>query len=60
MAYAGDRDGALAVLDEKCALLSRSRQPNNAGSWFMLALMIDGLVMLGEHSQAVKLYLLAR
>ena len=59
MAYAGDRDGALAVLDEKCALLSRSGQPNNAASWFMLALMVDGLVMLGEHSQAAKLYLLA-
>jgi len=31
MAYAGDRDGALAILDEKCALMPRSGQPNGAG-----------------------------
>jgi hypothetical protein len=56
MAYAGDRDGALAILDEKRALLPRSGQPNTAGSWFMLALVIEGLVMLGEQSQAGQLY----
>ncbi len=56
MAYAGDRDGALAILDEKRALLPRSGQPNTAGSWLMLALVIEGLVMLGEHSQAGQLY----
>jgi hypothetical protein len=31
MAYAGDRDGALAILDEKRALMPRSGQPNGAG-----------------------------
>jgi tetratricopeptide (TPR) repeat protein len=56
MAYAGDRDGALAILDEKRGLLPRSGQPNTAGSWLMLALVIEGLVMLGEHSQAGQLY----
>ena len=56
MAYAGDRDGALAILDEKRALLPRSGQPNTAGSWLMLALVVEGLVMLGEHSQAGQLY----
>jgi hypothetical protein len=56
LAYAGDRDGALAILDEKRALLPRSGQPNTAGSWLMLALVIEGLVMLGEHSQAGHLY----
>ena len=56
MAYAGDRDGALAILDEKRALFPRSGQPNTAGSWLMLALMIEGLVMLGERSQAGQLY----
>jgi hypothetical protein len=60
MAYAGDRDGALAILDEKRALLPRSGQPNTAGSWFMLALVIEGLVMLGDQSQAAQLYPIAR
>jgi len=60
MAYAGNRDGALAILDEKRALLPRSGQPNSFGSWSMLALVIEGLVMLGERSQAAQLYSLAR
>src|SRR5580704_9425053 len=59
-AYAGDRDGALAILDEARDLLPRSGEPNAAGSWLMLALAIEGLVMLGEHSQAGELYPLVR
>ncbi len=59
MAYAGNRNGALAILDEKRALLPRSGQPNSLGSWRMLALVIEGLVMLGERSQAAQLYSLA-
>jgi tetratricopeptide (TPR) repeat protein len=60
MAYAGDREGALAILDEKRALLPRSGQPNSIGSWWMLALVIEGLVILGEQSQAARLYPMAR
>jgi hypothetical protein len=56
LAYQGDRDGALAILDEKRALLPRGGQTNTAGSWLMLALVIEGLVMLGEHSPAGQLY----
>jgi tetratricopeptide (TPR) repeat protein len=56
LTYAGDRDGALAILDEKRALLPRSDQTNTAGSWLMLALVIEGLVILGDHSQAGQLY----
>ncbi len=56
LTYTGDRDEALAILDEKRALLPRRGQPNTAGSWLMLALVIEGLVMLGEHSQAGQLY----
>jgi len=59
MAYAGNRDGALAILDEKRALLPRRGQPNSFGSWSMLVLVIEGLVMLGERSQAAQLYSLA-
>jgi tetratricopeptide (TPR) repeat protein len=56
LTYAGDRNGALAILDEKRALLPRSGQTNTAGSWLMLAVVIEGLVMLGEHAQAGQLY----
>jgi len=59
MAYAGDR-AALAILDEKREWLPRSGQPNAGGSWSMLAFVIEGLVMLGEHSRAGQLYPLAR
>jgi tetratricopeptide (TPR) repeat protein len=60
MAYAGDRAGAMAILDKNRALLAVSGQQNIRGSWWMLALVIEGLVMLGEHSQAGQLYSLAR
>ena len=60
MAYDGDLAGASAVLHEKRAWLPRSGRPNTIGSWWMLALVIEGLVILGEHSQARELYPLAR
>jgi tetratricopeptide (TPR) repeat protein len=60
MAYAGDHDGALALLDEKRTWLPLGGQPNARGSWMMLALVIEGLVMLGEQSQAAQFYPLAR
>ena len=60
MAYAGDRDGAFAILDEKHAWLPVSGQQNTMGSWLMLACVIEGLVMLGERSQAAHLYPLTR
>jgi tetratricopeptide (TPR) repeat protein len=60
MAYAGDRAGALAILDQKRGRLPSSGRPNTGGSWSMLALVIEGLVILGEHSQAAQLYPLAR
>jgi tetratricopeptide (TPR) repeat protein len=56
MAYAGDRNGAYAILDEKRRWLPVSGQPNTRGSWLMLAMVIEGLVMLGERSQAGELY----
>ena len=60
MAYAGDREGALAILHEKREWLPRSGQTNTMGSWWMLALVIEGLVILGENSRAGQLYPLAR
>jgi tetratricopeptide (TPR) repeat protein len=56
MAYAGDRNGARAILDQNRALLPRSGRTNAVGSWFMLALVIEGLVILRDQSQARELY----
>ena len=56
MAYVGDRDGALVILEEKRTQLPRSGQQNTRGRWLMLALVIEGLVMFGERSQAAELY----
>ena len=60
MAYVGDHAGASAILHEKREWLPRSGRQNTIGSWWMLALVIEGLYMLGEHSQARELYPLAR
>jgi len=60
MAYAGDHGGALAILDEKRTWLPRIGQQSTMGSWWMLVLVIEGLVMLGEQSQAGQLYPLVR
>jgi hypothetical protein len=60
MAYAGDHVGALALLDEKRTWLPRSGQQNTLGSAWMLALVIEGLAILGEHSQARELYPIVR
>ena len=59
MAYAGDDRGAFAILDENRGWLPRIGQPNIMGSWLMLVLAIEGLVMLGEQLQAGQLYPLA-
>ena len=56
MSYAGDRKGALALLDETRGLLPHSGRPNEPHSWVMLLLVIEGLVMLGEYSQAEQFY----
>ncbi len=60
MSYAGDRGGALAILDQNRKWLPRIGQRNTMGSWCMLMLVIEGLVILGEDSQARELYPLAR
>jgi tetratricopeptide (TPR) repeat protein len=56
MAYAGDRDGALAILEQKRDWLPRRGQPNTMGSWWMLVLATEGLVVLGEKQHAARLY----
>jgi hypothetical protein len=60
LAYSGDRAGALAILEENRALLPVSGHENYRGSWWMLALVVEGLFMLGERAHAGGLYPLAR
>jgi tetratricopeptide (TPR) repeat protein len=60
MAYSGDRDGALAILENNRAMLPVSGQENYRGAWWMLSLVVEGLFMLGESAQAGKLYTLVR
>jgi tetratricopeptide (TPR) repeat protein len=60
MAYSGDRDGALALLETRRGLLPVSGRENMRGSWWMLALVVEGLFMLGEPAQAGQLYPLVR
>jgi tetratricopeptide (TPR) repeat protein len=60
MAYAGDHDGAFAILHEKRTSLPLSGQPNARGSWLMLALVLEGFAMLNERSRAAEVYPLTR
>src|SRR6202041_3915069 len=56
MAYAGDRDGALAIFNEHRECLPVLGRKNVRGSWWMLALVVEGLYIIGERSQAGQLY----
>jgi tetratricopeptide (TPR) repeat protein len=56
MAYSGDRDGALSLFDKNGRWLPNSGQSNTMGSWTMLALVVEGLVMIGEKPEAGRLY----
>jgi len=60
MAYAGDRNGALALLQKHRASLPVSGRENLRGSWWMLAMVAEGLFVLGEHAQAGQLYPMLR
>ena len=43
MAYSGDRDGALALLEKHRASLPVSGRENIRGSWWMLLMVVEGL-----------------
>jgi len=55
-AYAGDKDAALATLEQRRDNLPRSGQVNTNGAWTMLFRVVEGLVVLGERNEAAKLY----
>ena len=60
MAYSGDRKGALALLEKHRGLLPVIGRENVRGAWWMLALVVEGLSMLGEQAQTGQLYPLVR
>jgi tetratricopeptide (TPR) repeat protein len=60
LAYTGDYDGAFAILDQERSWLPRIGQPNTRGRWWMLAAVIEGLVILGEQAQVGQLYPVVR
>lgn len=51
-AYAGDRDGALSLLDSARAQLPGPGQPNTAGAWALLFSAVECLAMLGKECEA--------
>jgi len=60
MAYEGDRDNALALLDETHSELPSPGEDNAGGAWCMLAMVVEGLALLGERGRAAALYPLTR
>jgi hypothetical protein len=50
----------LAILEEQRKWLPVSGQKNLRGAWWLLALAVEGLAILGEQSQAGLLYPLTR
>jgi len=55
-AHAGDRDAALAMLEERRDNLPRPSQANTNGAWTMLFGVVEGLAVLDERDEAAKLY----
>ena len=60
MAYSGNGNDALALLEKHRASLPVSDRENIRGSWWMLVMVVEGLAMLGEQAQAGQLYPLVR
>jgi tetratricopeptide (TPR) repeat protein len=55
-AYAGDSNGALAMLEQERQNLPRPGQANTMGAWSMLSAAIEGLAILNEREEAANLY----
>jgi predicted ATPase len=60
LAYCADRGSALALLEKHRGLLPVGGRENIRGAWWMLTLVVEGLLMLGERAQAGRLYPLVR
>jgi tetratricopeptide (TPR) repeat protein len=60
LAYSGDRDGVLAVLDERRDDLPRPGQANGFGPWYVPLGAVEALYVLGERERAATFYPLLR
>ena len=56
MAYAGDREGALALINGNSEMIARAGKTNIYGSWMLLIAAIEGMYVLGERERAAMLY----
>jgi len=54
--YAGDKDAALAMLEQRRDNLPRPGGANTAGAWTMLNEVVEGLAVLGERDEAARLH----
>jgi len=54
--YMGDKDAALAALEERRKGLPRPGRANTLGAWEFLVAAVEGLAVLGEREEAAKLY----
>jgi hypothetical protein len=59
-AYSGDREGALALLNEHHEMFAHAGEANTYGAWALALLAIEGLAVLGERDRAAALYPLVR
>jgi tetratricopeptide (TPR) repeat protein len=59
-AYAGRRNDAFKILEERRNLLPSAGQANTMGAWTLLEAAIESFAILGEHDEAAELYPLAR
>jgi nitrous oxide reductase accessory protein NosL len=55
-AYAGDREDALALMNQNHEMFPRMGEANPYGSWALLLLAIEGLFVSGERAEAAALY----
>jgi hypothetical protein len=60
LAYSGDREVALALMNSHREMVGRAGKTNIYGSWMLLLAAIEGLFVLGEREQAAALYPVVR
>jgi DNA-binding SARP family transcriptional activator len=60
LAYCGNRERILAVLEEKRDDLPRAGQPNGYGFWLIALSSVEALYVVGERERAAGLYPLVR
>jgi class 3 adenylate cyclase/tetratricopeptide (TPR) repeat protein len=55
-AYAGDKMGALALLQNERGSIARAGRANTLGAWLAMLAVVEGLAVLEERHEAARLY----